>query len=139
METPSPKKSWFSRNWKWLVPVVLLVIGLSCVCCVGGGVYSLFGLMKSNYVYQHGLEMVQLNPRAQQLLGTPIKPGLFVSGSIEETPTTGSADLSFSVSGPKGSGTVYVKGKKSGGNWVITSLVLELKDTGERVVIYGSD
>jgi hypothetical protein len=139
METPTPKKDWFSRNWKWFIPVVLLVIGLCCVVCVGGGFYSIFGLIKSNYVYQHGLEMVQVNTRAQQLLGTPINAGFLVSGNVEESGSTGSADLSFPVSGPKGSGTVHAKGTKYGGSWVITSLVLVMDGTGERVVVYGSE
>jgi hypothetical protein len=33
---PKPQRSWFGRNWKWLVPVVVVVAGLAIVVCTAG-------------------------------------------------------------------------------------------------------
>jgi len=30
---PKPQRSWFGRNWKWLVPVIVVVAGLAIVAC----------------------------------------------------------------------------------------------------------
>jgi hypothetical protein len=138
METPVQKKGWFTRNWKWFIPLVLLAIALFCACCVGAGLYGFVSLMKSTPAFTDGLALVQVDPRAQQLLGTPINAGLFVSGEISESGATGTAEISFPVSGPKGSGTVYVTAKKVEGDWIITRLVLVMDGTKEKVVIKGS-
>ena len=147
MEITTPKKNWFSRNWKWVVPVGVLVSGLALVvCCVVGGaaaiyggVNSILGILKSHPAFQDSLEMVQADARVQELLGTPIEAGSLVSGSISETPVDGTAELSYPVSGPKGSGTVYVSAKKVEGEWVLTRVVLKMDKTGERLVIVGAD
>jgi hypothetical protein len=33
---PKPERSWFGRNWKWLVPVVVVVAGLAILVCTAG-------------------------------------------------------------------------------------------------------
>jgi hypothetical protein len=33
---PKPQRSWFGRNWKWLVPVVVVVAGLAILVCTAG-------------------------------------------------------------------------------------------------------
>ncbi|MGB7536977.1 MAG: cytochrome c oxidase assembly factor 1 family protein [Anaerolineales bacterium] len=142
METPPPKKSWFARFWWTLILAACLLFALTAICVVGtgaAGVFGIFGLMKSSPAYQDALVVVQEEPRAQQLLGTPIQSGWFVSGEISETPSTGTAELSFPVSGPKGSGTVYVSAKKVEGGWVITRLVLVMDKTKNRLVIIGDE
>ena len=135
MENQAPKKSWLARYWWAVIVVLLLVMGLSCVICVGGGFYGIVSLMKSNPAFADSLAMVQENPRAQQLLGTPIEAGWFVSGEVNVTPASGTAELSYPVSGPKGSGTVYVSARKIAGEWVITSLYLVMEKTGEKIII----
>lgn len=139
METLTPKKSWLARNWIWLIPVGLLAVALSCAGCVVAGAVGFFNIMKSNAAFQDSLAMVQADSRAQQLLGAPIAAGFFVSGEISETPASGTAELSYSVSGPKGSGTVYVSAKKTEGEWVITRLVLVMDKTKNRLIIVGAD
>ena len=46
---------------------------------------------------------------------------------------SGKANISFSVSGPKGSGTVYVDAKKKMGEWRLKNIVL-LVDADKRRV-----
>ncbi len=142
MENPAPKKSWFARFWWALILAACLLLTLMAVCVVGtgaAGVFGIFGLMKSSPVYQDSLAAVQANPRAQQLLGTPIEAGWLVSGSISETPASGTADISYSVSGPNGSGTVYVTAKKVEGKWVITQLTLMMDKSEQKIVIIGAE
>ncbi|MBN1438100.1 MAG: cytochrome c oxidase assembly factor 1 family protein [Anaerolineales bacterium] len=139
METTTPKKGWLSRNVIWLIPVsvlaVVLVLALSCVGCGTAGFFGVFGLMKSHPAYQEGLALVQENTRAQELLGEPIEAGWFVSGEVSETGATGTAELSVPVSGPKGSGVVYITARKRAGEWVLIEVVLVMDKTKQRVLI----
>jgi hypothetical protein len=135
------KKNWWSRNWKWVVPVGCLASFLACVALValfvlgvfGTVLGTVFGTIKSSDVYQQAIQELQANPEAVQALGTPVKPGLWVSGSIEVSGPTGAADLSIPVSGPNGSGTLYVVGRKSAGVWEFTTLQLAVKGSAERI------
>ncbi len=142
MEHPSVKKSWFSRYWWLLGLAAFFLVALPVVCCVGtvgASVLGVFGIVRSSPVFTDSLEMVQENTGAQELLGTPIQAGWLISGEISETPATGTAEISYPVSGPKGSGTAFVSAKKVEGVWMITSLVLVMEKPKHRLVIVGRD
>jgi Cytochrome oxidase complex assembly protein 1 len=138
MENPAPKKSWLARFWWVIILALLLLGGLSTVCCVGTGVLGIFSLMKSSPVFRDSLAMVQENPDAREYLGEPIQAGWLVSGEISETPSGGTAEISYPVSGPRGSGTVYVTAKKAEGEWIILRLVLVMDKTKQKLILVGS-
>ena len=100
---------------------------------VGGCVAFLFTVLKSNEPYQHAVQVVARDARAQKALGTPIKPGWLVSGSVNVSGPSGDADLSIPVRGPSSSGTVYVVAKKSAGRWQYQTLDLQLEGVEERI------
>jgi hypothetical protein len=76
------------------------------------------------------------SPIAVNILGSPIAAGT-PSGNIAVTGGSGKAALSFSASGPKGSGVVYVQAVKTNGVWSITRLALKLKDSGRVIDLIG--
>lgn len=136
MDLQTPRPSWWSRNWKWVVPVIVLA-GIVAVAVPLLAIYlfAQFFLhtMKSSGGYQEALATARGNPAAVQALGTPIKDGWFPSGNIETSGSTGESDLAIPVSGPSGSGTLYVRATKSLGDWRFTMLVLQVKGSGERI------
>lgn len=128
-----PKRSWWSRNWKWAGPLGCLTPVLAC-----GGFFTfivviVFGIIKSSPPYIDSLAEVRANPQAQQALGDPIEPSLIVSGNFETSGNSGSADIAYEVTGPKGSGTVYVVAEQAIGQWTFTTLVLEVEGSSERI------
>jgi len=142
VENPSAKKSWFSRYWWLLGLAAFLLIALPILCCVGTvgtSVLGVFGIIRSSPVFADSLEVIQGDVRAQELLGTPIEAGWLVGGEISETGATGTAEISYPVSGSNGSGTAYVSAKKVEGEWVITRLVLVMDKTKQRLLIVGKD
>jgi hypothetical protein len=63
-------------------------------------------------------------------LGSPVEPGLFTySGNISDAGPIGHAEVVFPISGPKGSGTVYLVADKSGGKWEFKVLEVTLDGT----------
>jgi hypothetical protein len=127
------KTTWWGRYWKWVVAAGVLTF----VLLLSGFIALIFtlilGVIKSSVPYRGSLEIVQNHPLARQSLGAPIDADFFVTGSISVSGSSGNADIAYTVSGPKGSGTVYVVGEKAAGQWEFTTLVLEIAETGERV------
>jgi hypothetical protein len=133
MTTDEKPKNWLGRNWKWLVPAGCLVIVGACVVFILAILGLVFGAIRSSEVYQKSIDGLSADPRIVEALGTPVKPGFFVGGSINVNGPSGSADISIPLSGPKGKGTLYVKANKDLGFWLFTSMILEVNETGERI------
>jgi hypothetical protein len=111
------KKQIFFTRERLLLFGVVLVVGF--VFFIG-----ILMLVGNSEVCQIAVQTVQTNPIAIEQLGTPIKKGLFVSGSIETTGPSGHADVSIPISGPKAQGTLFAVGKKSAGEWKFSILRL---------------
>ena len=139
MSQQKPKKSWFGRNWWW---VLLLVLGLPLACC--GGIIGLgfWGFnkgmeeLKKMPPYADSVQLIETDPRATAALGTPVEvAGIFEGASqgyqfnVSET----FFDAQLPVSGPNGSGVLIIDAELdlSSGNWVYDTQKLELPDGTE--------
>lgn len=128
-----PRRSWWSRNWKWFVPTgcaTVIVLGIGFICVVA---FFAFGLMKSTDAYKTAVERAKADERVVAALGTPIEQGFWVSGHSQVDGSSGSADFSIPLSGPKGKGTVYVVATKSAGDWKYEKLFVEIDQTKQRI------
>lgn len=130
---PTQTKGWFGRNWKWLIPTGCLGMLLLAVGFFVAIFYMVMGLMTSSDVYQFAVAKAQENPAVQQAIGTPIEPGILISGEIKLENASGIANLSIPIAGPKGKATIYVVAEKSAGQWSYSTLVVEISETGERI------
>jgi hypothetical protein len=123
------RKGWFSRNWKWLVPTLLIVFIVLPLALIG----SVFAAMKNSDVVKESLLRAQANPLVVQKLGTPIQEGWLVSGSINVSTTSGDADLAVPISGPKGKGNIYVTAHKSAGAWDYQVMEAAIEGSNQRI------
>jgi hypothetical protein len=130
---PLENKSWWSRNWKWVVPVGCLLPLLVVVGCIGSIFMVATTAMKSSDVYKDALVKAESNPEVVAALGTPITTGFFTSGNINTNGPTGEAAFSIPLSGPKGKATIQLEAKKSAGEWSFSKLVVEVKDPPQRI------
>lgn len=130
---PRGEKSWVARNWGWLVPIGCLGI----VMAFGVFVLGLLGVvavsMRSSDVYREALARASIDSTVVAELGSPVKPGFFVSGSVQVSGPSGHADMSIPISGPKNEGTVYAVATKSAGTWTFTRLEVEVKGRPSRI------
>jgi len=137
MEQSPPQRSWWSRNWKWALPVGCL---LPLVLC-GGGAVVFFGLIygvvtgaiRSSDAYQEGMSRARSNPEVVAALGEPIESGWLISGSINVNGPSGNADVSIPISGPKGSGTLSIVGTRSAGRWQYSTMEVEISGRPGRI------
>jgi len=133
------EKSWWHRNWKWFVPVGCL--GL--IVFLGGAialiVYLVFGFVRSTDTYKEAVEKTKTNPFVMEALGSPLKEGFFVMGNIKVSGTSGQANLSIPISGPKGKAKIYAVAKKSAGEWTFSTLEVVVKESRQRIDLLYTD
>ena len=132
MDSPAPK-NWWSRNWKWFVPVGCLGSLVACVGFVAILVAVIFGMIKSSDAYTESVAKARSDPAVKNLLGEPIEPGFWLTGRIQVSGASGNADLAIPLSGPKGSATLYVIAKKVGGKWEYSTMEVAPDGGGQRV------
>ncbi len=107
----------------WAIWGAVVWIGLiALICAIFGGIF--YGLGHSE-AYRLGVARLQASAEAVQVLGIPIATGSPM-GDISLTDDSGSASLSFSASGSKGSGQVMLQAVKKGGVWSIQRLTLKV-------------
>jgi hypothetical protein len=136
MNQPPPltkPPNWWERNWKWAVPVIVIGAITAMIAFVGVLVFGIFGLIKSTDAYQMAIARMEASPVVVEALGSPIEEGLFVTGNINTSGSSGEADLAIPLSGPKENGTLYVVAQKSVGQWSFTQLVLVVSGSGDRI------
>jgi hypothetical protein len=114
---------------------IVAVVGVVLLC--GGGfvaaIFGVFGILKSSEPYTRSIAAVNNSAEVQEVLGTPIEEGWIPSGNINLNNDSGSANLSYSVSGPKGSASVTVQATRQNGKWTIDSLTVSPNSGGDAI------
>jgi hypothetical protein len=129
--------AWAWRNGRWdsieqfkrvqrLWAIWGLIIWIVMIGLFGGLFGGVFYLLGHSEAYTLAVSKLQASPEAVSILGAPISTGT-PFGSINITPTSGRATLSFSATGTKASGTVFVDALKKDGIWSLTKLSLKVE------------
>jgi hypothetical protein len=113
----APQQTWFSRNWKWFLPTVILGPLLLLALVVGGLMTFVFGLMKSSEPYHYAVALAEKNPQVLRELGSPIEPGWFTTGNVNVSDSSGEANMAIPLNGKLRRGELFVIAKKSDGVW----------------------
>ncbi|MDR3462079.1 MAG: cytochrome c oxidase assembly factor Coa1 family protein [Beijerinckiaceae bacterium] len=135
--------AWAWRNGRWdsiehfkrvqrLWAIWGAVIWVVVIVVYGGLFGTLFRYMSHSEVYQAGVAKLQNNPEAVLVLGSPISAG-FPFGTISFNGSSGTADLNFSVTGPKASGRAYVTAVKTSGVWTFKTFTLKVDGRSDSI------
>ncbi|HVT43665.1 MAG TPA: cytochrome c oxidase assembly factor 1 family protein [Thermoanaerobaculia bacterium] len=135
---PTPPRGWWSRNWKWFIPVGCLGMVALAVALIAVFIGVVFGAMKSSDVYQEAVRRAQNHPELQTALGTPIERGWWMTGEINSRNGSGDADIQFPISGPNGKAHVRAVARKEGGRWSYSSLIAQI-DGGATLDLLDQD
>ena len=86
--------------------------------------FVIFSFIKSSDEYRGARDKVVSDPRVIAALGSPVKDGYWVSGTVNVRDHTGEADFNFPVSGPNGSARVHAVGTKDRNGWTYSELTV---------------
>jgi hypothetical protein len=117
------------RRWGWAALIFILLTPPA----VAGVFLTVFSLMKNSEPYKMGHEMMRQHPEAVKILGKPIEGSWWVTGSIDLSGSSGTADFAHSVSGPNDEGTLYITAVMKAGQWRLTNLFLNTEKAKKRI------
>lgn len=116
------KYSWLSRNWKWLIPLVITALAIVFISV------SMMMLKRSD-IYKTSLEIARLDAKVISLLGEDIVPGFFITGTLNDS----TAIFDITLVGSKGEGKLHVIAGNGLSGWRYYWMTLDTID--ESVII----
>lgn len=125
--------NWWTRNWKWFVPVVCVTTIALFLGFVTLIISIVFGAIKSSDAYKTPVTIAKADSRVIAAIGSPVEDGFFVTGKIHVSGSSGTANLAIPLKGPKGRGTLYVVASKEAGVWQFRTLVFQPKGSPSRI------
>ncbi|GAB5398683.1 MAG: hypothetical protein Aureis2KO_02680 [Aureisphaera sp.] len=132
MEETTKRKSWFGRNWPWVVPVGgCLVAIILFIAFFGALFFGITSMMTESQAYEDAMEMANQNPQVIEFLGEPLESHGMMNGSINYTNGFGEADFTIPIRGPKGEGTLTVQGRGRGDNWTYSNMNVYLDEVDQ--------
>lgn len=121
--------SWWKRNWKWVVPVggcfTLIII---FVLFIGTIFYGVTSMLEGSLPYEYALEKINEDEELTAQLGKPIVKDGMVQGNLNYLNGDGKADMKIPISGPNGSGILYIKASSINEEWTYQEIRVEIKD-----------
>lgn len=121
--------SWWKRNWKWAVPlggcVSLIVV---FILFIGSIFYGVTTVLEESQPYEYALEKINQDEEITNTLGSPIEKDGMIQGSYNNNNGNKTADMKIPISGPKGSGTLFVEATGENGDWTYNVIRVEIKD-----------
>jgi hypothetical protein len=132
-QTPKPR-GWFRRNWKWAVPLGLLVV---VVVGAGVGYWAMFLRVYNLDVCRSAMQAIESDPSVREALGEPIRSvkrpsqASMPSAQVYEK----EIDIRWNIEGPKGSAKAHVHANLSQqGKWETKVLEVTLADGKRRPI-----
>lgn len=100
-----------------------LVLALLLIASLGGTVLPFIQTATCD-VAKLAFAQAKASPAATRNLGFPLRRGPLAFGTLETHRSQGEASLSFTISGPHGSGILYADAVRYDGSWQLISLDL---------------
>lgn len=137
-----PQPSWWKKNWLWVIPLVgCLTIIIMFFIFIGSIFYGVTSVLEESQPYQYALEKINQDDEITDELGWPIKKDGFIISKYNYNNGKKTTKLSVPVSGPKGSGTLFVEASFDSAkdeNWIYDVIRIEIKDH-ENIDLIESD
>lgn len=134
------QRGWWSRNWLWFIPTMLLATVVVCCGCLGGIVFWAFNKVYDLEMFQTSMAKIQADDTLRRELGEPINivrwpPPAF---NITETNGKGEGDIRWEVEGPKGRAKAHMHARLDDNRWEVVTLEVVLAN-GKKVILSAED
>ena len=127
------QKSWFARNWGWVLGGGCLTIIAIVVISIGGVIYKVVDSVKESEPYTHALAKTIENEKVISFLGEPIETNGMGSTSFSYKNGSSTAQLTIPIKGPKDEGSIIVNAEKISDEWAYNLLYVKIDGETERI------
>ncbi len=128
------QKSWFSRNWIWVVPVSgCLMIILLLVFGVGAAIFGVTKMITGSEPYEYAFNLAKTDERVLNILGDPVTSDGMMQGTISIKNSEGEANFRIPIKGPQAEGYITVIAERYDGDWNYEELYVTIKETNEKI------
>jgi len=130
MEENTHKKSWWKRNWKWVVPTGgCLGLILLFVIFAGSLFFGISSALSDSQASLDAMDKVKTNKNVIALLGEPIEQNGMTGGSYNYSNGHKTAEITIPIKGPYGEATIRVEGEGVDDNWSYNKMLVFISDT----------
>lgn len=133
------QKSWFARNWGWVLGGGCLSIILVVVLAVGGLIYKVNDAVKESEVYAYAFTKTIENDEVISYLGEPIETNGLGSTSYNYSNGTTTAELTIPIKGPKDEGNIVVNAEKINDEWAYNLLYVKIDGEPGRINLLDAE
>ena len=131
------QKSWWKRNWKWLVPVCgIILIGTTIFFSsrMDGIATNLTQAYSDNELYENALEKAKSDERVTELLGEiePIDKMAILEGQVEYSNNNKTVNTTIRIVGAKGNARIDISADRINHKWNYSKINLRIKNPPEK-------
>jgi predicted negative regulator of RcsB-dependent stress response len=134
----STEKSWWKRNWKWLLPLFAII--LFFILIINSNLNSLGDLAQSYSdpsLYQNAINQANKNDEVTARFGKidPVDKVAVLEGSSTYSNNNSTVNITFRVSGKTQNGKMDLTAVKNGKNWEYKKIIIRLKKNTEVIKV----
>jgi hypothetical protein len=115
---PKPmQKNWLDQHPRWKIPLgfVTLIFLMAVFVAVLLTIVTM-SLHRSD-VYKQAMAKTTEDLQVREQIGEPVQSAWIISGQLQVNGSSGDANLSIPISGPRGKGLIRAVAHKTGGVW----------------------
>ncbi len=135
-------KSWWNKNWKWIIPVFgIFLISIFAISTtdIGKNTIDIVKAYADPDLVETALNKACENEEVKNLLGTlnEIDKIAKLEGSVKYSNNDTSVDISVRVKGSKGNGRMRIIAERNGETWEYKKIVIGIKKLKKTIEIIG--
>ena len=130
MNELTSKKSWLNRNWKWLIPLLVLFSGIALIGTIAGNeITNVVTVYAESEIYEDAVEIANKNEEVKQKLGDlePIDFLDIAEGVVKYSNNNNSIAISVRVKGSKGRGKIDISANRKQNKWEYKRIQIRIK------------
>ena len=139
------KKSWWTNNWKWFLPIsllfFLLLFGFLLSSNIVGNITNIAQGYSDPSLYKKAIVLANSNKRVQELIGIiePIDQFAILEGNTIYSNNNNTVALSIRVKGKKGKEKMDILADRKGAIWYYKKINIRVKEPKEEIQILKKD
>ena len=132
-------QSWWQRNWKWLISIVVIATGIALLLSFLANGSDFAKAYANPALYNYALQQANNNQHVKEALGTlkPLGKMAIIEGNTVYSNQDRHVDITVPVRGDKGNAKLHITANKYGSAWKYSLIKIRIKEPKQEIIIVG--